>query len=86
MSINLRTSSMLAGGIVGAYTSDILENPLTGAISTGIGLGMGAFMNLPETSFKTKTKINVGPEISMDLINKKQLESNIGFATDYDFS
>lgn len=82
MSINTRTLFMLGGGITGAYTSDITENPLTGILSTGVGLGMGSFMNIPETSFRSMTKVNMGPEINIDYIKKRELESNIGFNND----
>ena len=37
MAFNTKTASILAGGALGAYTSDITDDPLSGLISTGIG-------------------------------------------------
>ena len=71
MAINPQTAAIIGGAGVGAYTSDITENPLSGAISTGIGAGMGLFMKLPESSFKDMSKVSVGPSISMDLIEQR---------------
>ena len=36
MAINQRAASVIAGAALGAYTSDITDNPLTGLVSTKI--------------------------------------------------
>lgn len=82
MAIDIRTGAIVAGGIFGGYTSDITENPLTGILSTGIGMGMGAFMNLPETSFKQMSRVNVGPKTNIDYIVQQQELSQLGYNTD----
>ena len=82
MAIDLRTGAVLGGGIFGAYTSDITDNPLSGAISTGIGLGMGAFMTLPQYSLKELSKVNVGPSISSDYLLNKQQSVEAGYSVE----
>ena len=75
--IDKQTGMMIAGGLFGAYTSDITENPLTGLISTGIGIGMGAFMNVSSFDLKENSKVNVGPSIDMDYIQRSQVQQSI---------
>ena len=78
MGIDIRTGAMIAGGAFGAYTSDITENPLSGIITTGIGAGVGAFLNIPTTSLMDKSKVNVGPVVNMDYIREQQLRQELG--------
>lgn len=82
MAIDIRTGAVIAGGAFGGYTSDITENPLTGILSTGIGMGMGAFMSLPETSFKQMSKVNVGPTSNIDYIREQQELKRVGYNTE----
>lgn len=82
MAIDLRTGAVITGGIFGSYTSDITENPLSGILSTGVGMGMGAFMTLPEYSLKELSKVNVGPSVSPNYLLNKQESMEIGYATD----
>lgn len=78
MGIDIRTGAMIAGAGFGAYTSDITENPLSGIITTGIGAGVGAFLNIPTTSLMDKSKVNVGPVVNMDYIREQQLRQELG--------
>lgn len=75
MAINPQTAAIIGGAAFGGYTSDIIENPVSGLISTGIGAGMGAFMRLPEASFKDMAKVAVGPTIDMNMVNNAQAPS-----------
>lgn len=40
----------IAGAVLGGYTSDITDNPITGLLSAGIGYGVGSLLTLPEQS------------------------------------
>ena len=40
----------IAGAVLGGYTSDITDNPITGLMSAGIGYGVGSLLTLPEQS------------------------------------
>lgn len=82
MGIDLRTGAVIAGGIGGAYLSDITENPLSGLLSTGVGMGMGAFMSLPEYSLKELSKVNVGPSVSSDYLLNKQQSAEAGYSVE----
>lgn len=48
MAINSRAVAVGGGALLGAYTSDITDNPLTGLVSTAITAGIGGMMVLPE--------------------------------------
>ena len=78
MGIDIRTGAIIAGAGFGAYTSDITENPLSGIITTGIGAGVGAFLNIPTTSLMDKSRVNVGPVVNMDYIREQQLRQELG--------
>lgn len=82
MAIDLRTGAVIAGGVFGGYTSDITENPLSGILSTGVGMGMGAFMSIPEYSLKELSKVNVGPSISSNYLLSKQENIELGYNTE----
>lgn len=49
MKINNMHTGM-AGAVLGGYTSDITDNPLTGLLSAGVGYGVGSLLTLPEQS------------------------------------
>ena len=72
MTFNTKTASILAGGALGAYTSDITDDPLSGLISTGIGATMGGFMKVPSFSIKEMSKVTVGPSVDISLIDGAQ--------------
>lgn len=74
MAIDARTGLMIAGGLTGGYLSDVTENPLTGLLTAGVGIGMGAFMNLPKQAYRANSEVNVGPSINMDYIKEQQLK------------
>lgn len=70
MAITSKETAMLLGGAFGAYSSDILENPLSGLISTGIGATVGGLMTIPNFSLKETSKVNVGPSVNISTIEK----------------
>ena len=65
MAIDPRTGAILAGGALGAYTSDITENPITGIVSTGIGAAMGGLTILPKTN-SVREMVSVATGIALD--------------------
>ena len=75
MAFNTKTASILTGGALGAYTSDITDDPLSGLISTGIGATMGGFMKVPSFSIKEMSKVTIGPSVDMSLIDGAQSPS-----------
>lgn len=75
MAFNTKTASILAGGALGAYTSDITDDPLSGLISTGIGATMGGFMKVPSFSVREMSKVTIGPSVDMSLIDGAQSPS-----------
>ena len=44
------THAALTGAALGAYTSDITDNPITGLASAGVGYGIGSLLALPQES------------------------------------
>lgn len=60
MAINSRTAAVIGGGLLGAYTSDITDNPLTGLVSTAISAGVGGMMILPERDVKRMADVVTG--------------------------
>ena len=49
MRIN-NSHAALAGAVTAAYASDIVDNPVTGLMSAGIGFGVGSLLALPQES------------------------------------
>ena len=68
MAINQRAASVIAGAALGAYTSDITDNPLTGLVSTGIGAGVGSLLVLPKRDIKSMTQVPLGAALDTDEI------------------
>ena len=68
MAINQRAASVIAGAALGAYTSDITDNPLTGLVSTGIGAGVGSLLVLPKRDIKSMVQVPLGAALDTDEI------------------
>lgn len=66
MAINQRAASVIAGAALGAYTSDITDNPLTGLVSTGIGAGIGSMLVLPKRDIKSIAQVPIGATLDTD--------------------
>ena len=76
--MNKQTAAIIGGGLFGAYTSDITENPLSGALPTAVGMATGAFLKIPEFDLKEMSKVAIGPSISIDeILNRKTIKQNI---------
>lgn len=68
MAINPRMASVVTGAALGAYTSDITDNPLTGLMSTGIGAGVGSLLILPKRDIKDMSQVSFGAKLDNDAI------------------
>lgn len=68
MAINPRVLAVGGSAVVGAYTSDITENPLTGFLSTGIAAGVGSLLVLPKTDLKSQMNTSKGAKLNTDSI------------------
>lgn len=76
MAFSSRGMAIGGGALLGAYTSDITDNPLTGAISTGIGAVMGSMMILPERNIKQMADVVTGVQQDTTYIAQRAV-SNI---------
>lgn len=67
-----RQTAMLAGGIVGGYSSDVEDNFVGGIPAIGIGMYVGSQLTLPTSELLTKnpTEINMGPTVRSSLIDE----------------
>ena len=60
MAISNRAIAVGLGGALGAYTSDVTDNPLTGILTTAIGAGAGGMLILPEADVKAMANVATG--------------------------
>lgn len=80
MAINPRTGAVLGGAVIGAYTSDVSENPITGGMSTIIGAGIGGVMSLPDVNLRSM--VEVPKEVKQD--SKKIIKTAAKGASEVD--
>lgn len=73
MAFTPRTIAVAGSAALGAYTSDITDNPLTGLLSTGIAAAIGSQLILPKSDYKDMLKTPVRTRIDystvMDHVN-----------------
>lgn len=76
---NKRLASVAGSALLGAYSSDITDNPLTGLVSTGIAAGIGSLLVLPEGDFKTAANVVTSIKQDTDYIKSR---SAVGVTTE----
>lgn len=57
MAFNSRAASVAAGALFGAYTGDITDNPIMGAVTAGMGATVGGLMLLPNADIQAMARV-----------------------------